>query len=211
MLLHEESFMKLLPTTHSQSFGFVESLVVMSLMTGCSFSARNTIPSDFVVEAEPGVTLTAITTHPDRYNGKIVILGGVPILEIEDHDRLWLRLRNRPLDGNNVPHLPSSRGGPENGLYWVMVSPRDIPPSSHQWARVTVVGRVISPPLSSPAQVTAELGPVLAALYVQAQPFDESQPDTWARQHDLQYMDMRGGDEPSQGHCWTCRSLYGGE
>ncbi|WP_455379396.1 hypothetical protein [Petrachloros mirabilis] len=174
-------------------------------------SATNAIPTEFVRQAEPGVTLTALTTHPDRYKDKVVILGGVPLSEVREGDRFWLWMRNRPLDQNYVPHLPSSRGGPEDGHYWVLVLPRDIPLPSHKWARVTVVGRVLPPLLSAPEQVRAKPDPVLAAVYVSSQPFDESHPETWASQHDLQYIDMRGGDEPSQDHCWTCRSLYGGE
>ncbi|HEV2173269.1 MAG TPA: Slp family lipoprotein [Nitrospira sp.] len=181
-----------------------------SLITGCGLSARNTIPREFIRQAEPGVTLSALTTHPDLYQSKVIILGGVPVAEIQEGDRLWLSLRNRPLDTDYVPHRPLTHGGPEDGHYWVLVSRHDFPPTSHTWARVTVVGRVLSPP-QQPPQVTTETDPVLAALYIRAWPVAESHAETWQVRRDGHYLDPRGGAEPSQRHCWTCGSLYGGE
>jgi len=90
----------------SRLFRFVEALVATGLIAGCNLSARNTIPSEFVQQAEPGVTLTALMTHPDLYQGKVVIVGGVPLAEIREGDRVWIELRNRPLDANYVPHRP---------------------------------------------------------------------------------------------------------
>ena len=203
--------MRLVLRRRSCTFSFVEALVATGLIAGCGLSARNTIPSEFIQQAEPGVTLTALTTHPDLYQGKIVIVGGVPLAEIREGDRVWIELRNRPLDANYVPHRPLSRGGPEDGHYWVLVSSHDFPLTSHAWARVTVVGRVLARPLLAPPQVTAEPGPVLTALYIQAWPVAESRAETWQDLRDPLYMDIRGGAEPSQRHCWTCGSLYGGE
>ena len=203
--------MRLVLGRRSRSVSFVEALVATGLIAGCSFSTRNTIPNEFIQQAEPGVTLTALTTHPDLYQGKVVIVGGVPLAEIREGDRVWIELRNRPLDANYVPHRPLSRGGPEDGHYWVLVSSHDFPPTSHTWARVTVVGRVLARLLSAPPQVTAEPGPVLAVLYIHAWPVDESRAETWQDRRNPHYMDVRGGTEPSQRHCWTCGSLYGGE
>lgn len=124
---------------------------------------------------------------------------------------MWIELRNRPLEANYVPHRPLPRGGPEDGHYWVLVPSHDFPPTSHTWARVTVVGRVLARPLSAPPQVMAEPEPVLAALYIHAWPVDESRAETWQDHRDSHYMDVRGGTEPFQRHCWTCGSLYGGE
>jgi starvation-inducible outer membrane lipoprotein len=73
--------------------------VATGLIAGCGLSARNTIPSEFILQAEPGVTLTALTTHPELYQGKVVIVGGVPLAEIREGDRVWIELRNRPLEG----------------------------------------------------------------------------------------------------------------
>lgn len=94
---------------HSRSFSFLEALVATGLIAGCGLSARNTIPSEFILQAEPGVTLTALTTHPELYQGKVVIVGGVPLAEIREGDRVWIELRNRPLEANYVPHRPLSR------------------------------------------------------------------------------------------------------
>ena len=180
-------------------------------MAGCGLGARHVIPRELLQQAEPGVTLTALTTHPDLYQGKVLLLGGVPLAEIRAGDRLWIDLRNRPLDADYVPHRPLSHGGLEEGHYWVVVSPQEFPPTSHTWARVTVVGRVVSRPLSAPAEFTAKPGPVLAALYLQAWPVAEAQAETWQDRRDPHYLDPRGYGEPFQLHCWTCGSPYGGE
>lgn len=183
----------------------------MGLLAGCGLSARNTIPREFIRQAEPGVTLTELTAHPNRYQDKVVILGGVPVAEIRDGDRLWLSVRNRPLDADYVPHRPLTHGGPEDGHYWVLVSPHDFPRTSHTWARVTVVGRVLSHPLPVPPQVTTAMGPVLVALYIRAWPVAESRAETWQDRRNPHYLDPRGHGEPFQRHCWTCGSPVGGE
>lgn len=183
----------------------------MELLAGCGLSTRHTIPREFIRQAEPGVTLTALTTYPDRYQNKVVILGGVPVAEIREGDRLWLSLRNRPLDADYVPHRPLTHGGPEDGHYWVLVTLHDFPPVSHTWARVTVVGRVLSHPLPVPPQVTTETGPVLAALYIRAWPVAESHIETWQDRRNPHYLDPRGYGEPSQRPCWNCGSPIGGE
>jgi len=186
-------------------------LLFLILAAGCSVGARSTIPREFLNQAEPGVTLTALTVHPDRYQGKVVILGGVPVAEVREGDRLWLSLRNRPLDAEYMPHRPLAPGGPEDGHYWVLVSSSEFPETSHMWARLTIVGRVLPQPIQAPRQVTAEQNPVLAALFIRAWPVDQSNTESWQSRRDPHYLDPRGYGEPSQRHCWTCGSPYGGE
>ena len=53
------------------------------------------VPRQYVRMAEPGTTLTALTAHPEMYRGKVVLLGGV-IIEEENEQYLWLRVKNRP-------------------------------------------------------------------------------------------------------------------
>jgi starvation-inducible outer membrane lipoprotein len=43
------------------------------LLSACS----STLPTQYIDQAEPGVTLTMLTSNPDRYRDKVVILGGV--------------------------------------------------------------------------------------------------------------------------------------
>ena len=73
------------------------------------------------------MTLTSLTSDPDRYRGKVVILGGVIVEEKEEGGQVWLRLRNRPLDKDYVPHRPPSLDSPETGYYWVLILRGDLP------------------------------------------------------------------------------------
>jgi starvation-inducible outer membrane lipoprotein len=87
-----------------------------------------------------------------------VILGGVIVEEKEEGDQVFLRLKNRPLDKDYVPHRPPSLDGSEAGYYWLTLSRHDLPNQYREWARVTVVGRV---------EGTRSQGePLLNALYL---------------------------------------------
>jgi starvation-inducible outer membrane lipoprotein len=101
------------------------------------------IPKQYLQQADTDVTLTKLVRHPDAYRGRVVILGGVIVEEKPGDNRVWLRMKNRPLDLDYVPHIPVAREGPEAGDYWVMVAKQDLPPDYRHWARVTVIGRVM--------------------------------------------------------------------
>ena len=124
-----------------------------------------TVPSRYVDRAEPGVTLTMLASNPDRYGGKVVILGGVIVEEKQAGDHLFLRLRNRPLDKDYMPHRPPSLDSPEAGHYWITIKPQELPAHYRQWARVTVVGQVEGK-RSSAAESKIGFEPVLAVLYL---------------------------------------------
>lgn len=134
---------------------------VACLLSACS----STLPSRYIHQAEPGVTLTMLASNPDRYRDKVVILGGVIVEEKQMGDHLFLRLRNRPLDKDYMPHRPPSLESPEAGHYWVMMRRQALPADYRQWARVTVVGQVAG---NRPNSVVpkSESEPVLAALYL---------------------------------------------
>src|SRR5881409_1035187 len=105
--------------TRSSSHVWLAMLVGVAMANGLNACA--TIPRKYVSQAEPGVTLTMLASRPDAYRGKVVILGGVVINQKQGEDRIWLRVKNRPLDADHVPHMPVSSEGPEAGLYWVQV------------------------------------------------------------------------------------------
>jgi Outer membrane lipoprotein Slp family len=109
---------------------------------GCISTYQPAVPSKFLHEAERHVTLTALKQHPETYRGKVVILGGVIVDKREEQGRVWLLVKNRPLDEDLIPHVPPSLDGPEAGFYWVSVPPEGLSQSYQGWARVTVVGRV---------------------------------------------------------------------
>src|ERR1044071_138588 len=114
-------------------------LLMTIVVTACS-----AVPAKYVKQAEPGVTLSAVTGSPRQYRDKIVILGGVLVQEQEKSGQIWLHLKNRPLDPQLHPHRPVSPDGPEAGHFWVTAASREQLPSQYrQWARMMVVGRVI--------------------------------------------------------------------
>ncbi len=118
-------------------------LSVLAISLLCISFSCSPLPRKYLHQAEPGVTLTALVTNPETYRGKVVILGGTIVEEKQDRGRLWLRMRNRPLDEDYHPHRPPLLEGPEAGHYWVVVSPDKIQKNYKSWARVTVVGQVV--------------------------------------------------------------------
>ena len=123
------------------------------------------IPSQYLKQAEPGVTLTSLSKKRAEYQGKVVILGGVIVDHRAGDNRVWLHIKNRPLDGDYVPHIPITREGSEAGHYWVMVWNKDLPKDYQQWARVTVVGRVLAGQAAHEKDAVGE-GVVLSAIYL---------------------------------------------
>lgn len=140
-------------------------LVVLLSCGLASCADSGVIPGRYVKQAEPGVTLTTLTKKRAAYEGKVVILGGVIVNHKQGDNRVWLRVKNRPLDGDYVPHLPAVKEGPESGLYWVMVWNKDLPKDYRHWARVTVVGQVMSGQTGQDFDAVGE-GLVLSALYL---------------------------------------------
>jgi len=140
-------------------------MALLGVFVVWGLNACGTIPRKYVSQAEPGVTLTALTSHPEAYKGKVVILGGVVIDQKQGEDRIWLRVKNRPLDADYVPHMPVSSEGPEAGLYWVQVLSKELPKGHQNWSRVTVVGQV-SYEGPAPQVHAGDPEPVLTALYL---------------------------------------------
>lgn len=121
---------------------------------GCS-----KVPRHYVRMAEPDATLTDLVAHPEKYRGKVVLLGGTLIEEEANEQYLWLRVNNRPLDQDYMPHRPADLSGPEAGSYWVLVTKDKLPKNYHKWARMTVAGQVTG-------TMRLKTEPVLALLYV---------------------------------------------
>jgi starvation-inducible outer membrane lipoprotein len=147
------------------------SLTVMLL--GCA-----AVPRQYVKMAEPGVTLTA---SPESYRGKVVLMGGTIVEEAQHAEYLLLRVKNRPLDGDYVPHRPVDVSGPEAGHYWVMMPNQRIPPTYRQWARMTVVGRV-----TGTQRLATE--PVLSLLYVRGWGMSPEHDAVWEDSTDPNYI-----------------------
>ena len=76
------------------------------------------------------------------------------------------------LDKDYRPHRPTINEGPEAGYYWVVVPDASLlPPKWKQWARVTVVGRVMDQTETRPTAVpTSE--PVLSLVLCAGGPWE---------------------------------------
>ncbi|WP_455376987.1 Slp family lipoprotein [Petrachloros mirabilis] len=131
--------------------------IVLASSLTVLLGACSAVPRRYLWMAESDVTLSAVSTNPDSYVGKVVLLGGVIIGEEETSEYLWLRVMNRPLDRDYVPHRPANPEGPEAGLFWVMVEKQQLPRNYRTWGRTTIVGRVMG------AQKTE---PLLQLLYM---------------------------------------------
>lgn len=159
-------------------------IIGMPVLTGCG-----SLPTQYVKQAEPGVTLTDLTASPETYQGKTVILGGVVVDQKQEGQRLWLYVRNRPLDKDYRPHRPNATTGPEAGHYWVLVqNSATLPPKWKQWARVTVVGRV-----TSSREVPPSMGqtgePSLTLLFMRGWTMGQAQQGTsWEESVDANYL-----------------------
>lgn len=153
----------------------------MTLLIGCS-----AVPRKYLNQVDPGVTLTKITSDPDQYQGKVVVLGGTRLDEVERDGHVWLYLRNRPLDKDYKPHLPRDPDSHEGGAYWVTASRHsEFPPHYQQWARMTVVGRVIGW-RNEPTSGTRE--PVLGLMYVRGWGGSSHHDGVWENRIDRNYL-----------------------
>ena len=155
-------------------FALAISLIVV--LVGCG-----TVPRQYVQMAEPGATLTGLTSHPENYRGKVVLLGGTIVSEEENAQYLWLRVKNRPLDQDYIPHRPVDTGGPEAGHYWVMMPKQQFPREYRHWARMTVVGRV-----TGTHRLVTE--PVLSLLYVRGWGIHPVHDEVWEDSTDPNYI-----------------------
>jgi starvation-inducible outer membrane lipoprotein len=158
------------------SAGLTVAISMTVFLGGCA-----NVPRQYVRMAEPGTTLTTLTTHPEMYRGKVVLLGGVIIEEEEKEQYLWLRVKNRPLDQDYIPHRPVDTGGPEAGHYWVMMPKQHIPREYRHWERMTVVGRV-----TGTQRLATE--PVLSLLYVRGWGASRVHDAVWEDSSDPNYV-----------------------
>ena len=149
--------------------------LVVSLSVGCS-----NVPRYYLLRAEPDTTLSMLTARPENYVGKMVVLGGTIVEEEENAGFLWLRIHNRPLDQDYLPHRPADVSGPDAGRYWLIVGKGQLPAKYRKWARMTVVGRV-----TDGQRFGTE--PVLALVYVRGWGMSAEHDGVW-KHVDPNYM-----------------------
>ena len=90
--------------------------LALCLAVGCS-----PVPRQYLREAVPNVTLSALAAAPQTYQDRLVVMGAVIVKEETRDGDLWLHVKNRPLDQDYRPQLPPSADDPEGGWYWVVV------------------------------------------------------------------------------------------
>ena len=152
------------------------AICLTAALLGCA-----AVPRQYVTMAEPDATLTALTAYPEKYRGKVVMMGGTIVEAAQNSQYLLLRVKNRPLDEDYVPHRPVDMSGPEAGHYWVMIPNQRIPPTYQQWARMTVVGRV-----TGTQRLANE--PVLSLLYVRGWGISSVHDAVWEDSTDPNYI-----------------------
>lgn len=154
-------------------------LSALSMVAGCG-----PVPSQYLREAVPHVTLSALIAAPQAYKGRLVVMGAVIVKEETRDGELWLHVKNRPLDEDYRPQLPPSPDDPEGGWYWVVVGNyQTFPISHHHWADMTVVGRVTG--------VVREKAPVLRMVYVRGWGITSSHDGVWEHLADANYTSTR--------------------
>ena len=153
-------------------------LLALCLAVGCS-----PVPRKYLREAESGVTLTTILTTSNYYQDKLVILGGTIVEEEMRDGRLWLHVKNRPLDQEYRPQLPPSPNDPEGGLYWIVVGNwKSFPDSHHHWGDLIVVGRVIG--------LAPGKEPILKMVYVRGWSLNSAHDGAWEDLVDANYIPL---------------------
>jgi hypothetical protein len=178
------------PPSSSSPFGTGFALLACLAAAGLLACAQ-TVPKRFIQQAEKGVTLTSLTAKPSAYQGKTVILGGVIVEQREEPGRIWLLMKNRPLDEEYMPHRDVTAIASESGYYWVIVERQNLPKNYMDWARVTSVGWVTDqkPPKSQAAQDRSHGGePVLDGIYLLGWGYGNQRLDVWEDKQDANYI-----------------------
>lgn len=178
------------PPSSASPFGTGVALLVCLAAVGLLACAQ-TVPKRFIKQAEPGVTLTSLAAKPSAYRGKTVILGGVIVEKREEAGRIWLLMKNRPLDDEYMPHRDTTSVASESGYYWVIVERQNLPKNYMEWARVTSVGWVTDqqPPKSQAASDRSRGGePVLDGIYLLGWGYGDQRLDVWEDKQDANYI-----------------------
>jgi len=97
-----------------------------------------TIPSEFVSQVDPNLTLVDAKHAPDQWRGKVFLLGGTVNGRTDLPDGTRLRIHEHQVDVQSRPY----REGPSEGDFWVMVRP-PVNSAPYQVGQgVTLVGRL---------------------------------------------------------------------
>lgn len=154
------------------------SLLVLAL---CMTLGCTAVPHKYLRGSVPHLTFSTLAANPQLYQDRLVILGAVIVSEERRDGDLWLHVKNRPLNKDYRPQLPSTPHDPDAGWYWILVeTPQTVPDSYRRWADITVVGRVIG------------LGPgdepLLKMVYVRGWGLTSAHDGVWEHVKDMNYI-----------------------
>lgn len=151
-------------------------VVVLCAILGCT-----AVPHKYVRESVPHLTFSTLAANPQLYQNRLVILGAVIVKKERRDGDIWLHVKNRPLNKEYRPQLPSSPHNPDAGWYWIVIEPpQTLPDSYHQWAEMTVVGRV--------AGFGPGKEPLLKMVYVHGWGLASAHHGVWEHTRDLNYI-----------------------
>lgn len=151
-------------------------IVVLCGVLGCT-----AVPQKYVRESVPHLTFSTLAANAQLYQDRLVILGAVIVKEERREGGLWLHVKNRPLNKEYRPQLPSSPSDPDAGWYWIVVeNPQTFLDSYHQWAEMTVVGRVTG---LGPGRE-----PLLKMVYVHGWGLTSANHGVWEHMVDMNYL-----------------------
>jgi outer membrane lipoprotein len=103
------------------------------LLTSCA-----TIPSEFTKQVDHDLTFTDANRAPERFRGKILLLGGTVSERTDLPGMTKMRIYEHEVDSRYRPDI----GGPSAGEFLVVVRPPVNPAQYPAGALVTVVGKL---------------------------------------------------------------------
>jgi len=97
-----------------------------------------TIPSEFTKQVDQDLTFADAKRAPERFRGKVFLLGGTVIERADLPDMTHMRIHEHQVDTQNRPHISA----PSEGDYLVVIRPPVNPAQYPVGKHVTVVGKL---------------------------------------------------------------------
>ena len=124
------------------------------------FTSCATVPSEFTKQIDQDLTFTDAKRAPERFRGKILLLGGTVSERTDLPGMTQMRIYEHEVDSRYRPDV----GGPSAGEFLVVVRPPVDPAQYPAGALVTVVGKLTG------VEPMADRGPLPSfdALYLRS-------------------------------------------
>jgi outer membrane lipoprotein len=140
--------------TRTLSLILLAAAIAASVATGCA----PPFPKDLLDRTEKNVSFTALQKEPERFSGKLLMLGGTIVDTKNQKAGTQIEVLQKPLDGEGQPAVTDETGG-----RFLVVTSQFLDDSIyHRGRSVTIIGEVAG----SKVQMLGELEyryPVLTA------------------------------------------------